>query len=231
MINWSTLPQGRLLADYSLWSANLAALGESIRATEPYADLYHIDVADAHFVPGLIFFPDLVAALRPLTDLPFHVHLMTEHPADLAPAFVDAGADIVTVHVDSENLDDAEAKTAIEIIRRNDRAAGVALQLETSTDVLEDLVDELSVVLMMGTPLGVKGVGLDDRAPERIRTVKKMLEARGLADAVKVSADGGIRDHTVPALRAAGADMITPGSLVFKSDDLAATTRWLHDQA
>jgi ribulose-phosphate 3-epimerase len=144
---------------------------------------------------------------------------------------VEAGADIVTVHADNGKENNAEVTNAIEMIRRKDRAAGVALELETSTDVLEDLLDELSLVLMMGTPLGVKGVGMDDRAPERIRTVKGMLEARGLAETVKVSADGGIRKHTVPALRAAGADMITPGSLVFKSEDLAATTRWLHVQA
>lgn len=219
---WSQLPQERLLADFSLWSADLAALGDSVRSTEPHADLYHIDVADAHFVPGLLFFPDLVAALRGVTEKPFHVHLMVEHPAALADAFLDAGADLITVHADN-----SEAFEVLEAVRSRGKSAGVALELEADPGIVEQFLDRISLVLMMGTPLGIKGVGMDDRAPDRIGTVKGMLEKRGLTDTVKVSADGGIREHTVPLLRSAGVDVITPGSLVFKSQDLAATTRWL----
>ncbi len=219
---WSRLPRQRLLADYSLWSADLAALGESIRATEPYADFYHIDVADAHFVPGLLFFPDLVAALRAHTETPLHVHLMTEHPAALAPAFLDAGADLLTVHADN-----SETSEAIDLVRSRGQSAGVAVELETDPRIVEKFADRISLVLMMGTPLGVKGVEMDDRAPDRVHAMKEMLAVRGLGSTVKVSADGGIREHTVPLLRAAGADMVTPGSLVFKSRDLAATTEWL----
>ena len=219
---WSELPQQRLLADFSLWSANLAALGESIQRTEPYADLYHIDVADAHFVPGLLFFPDLVAALREVTEKPFHVHLMVEYPAALAEAFLDAGADLITVHADN-----SEASEVLEAVRSRGKSAGIALELEMDPRLVEEFLDRISLVLMMGTPLGVKGVGMDDRAPDRIRTVKATLEKRGLTERVKVSADGGIREHTVPLLRSGGADMITPGSLVFRSRDLDATTQWL----
>lgn len=222
MSMWSALPQQRLLADFSLWSANLAALGESIQRTESYADLFHIDVADAHFVPGLLFFPDLVAALREVTEKPFHVHLMVEHPAALAEAFLDAGADLITVHADN-----SEASEVLEAVRSRGKSAGIALELEMDPRTVEEFLDRVSLVLMMGTPLGVKGVGMDDRAPERIRTVKAILEKRGLTERVKVSADGGIRKHTVPLLRSAGVDMITPGSLVFRSRDLDATTQWL----
>ncbi|NBB90356.1 MAG: ribulose-phosphate 3-epimerase [Spirochaetes bacterium] len=220
---WSRLPKERLLADYSLWSADLAALGESIRATEPYADLYHIDVADGHFVPGLLFFPELVAALRGHTETPLHVHLMTEHPAALAPAFLDAGADLLTVHADN-----SEAPEAIDLVRSRGRSAGVAVELETDPGIVKEFAESISLVLMMGTPLGVKGVEMDDRAVDRVRVAKDILAVRRLGSTVKVSADGGIREHTVPLLRAAGADVVTPGSLVFKSRDLAATTEWLH---
>ncbi len=87
---------------------------------------------------------------------------------------------------------------------------------------------QLDLVVMMGTLLGIKGVGLDERACARITEAKALIAHHGLAAQVKVSADGGIREQTVPLLRAAGADLITPGSLVFKSHDLEATTSWLH---
>lgn len=220
---WTTLPTERLLADYSLWSAQLGNLSESVAATEDYADLYHLDVADAHFVPGLLFFPDLVAALRPLTQKPFHVHLMTEKPETLVQDFLSAGADIVTVHAENKS-----AEEAIKLIRDAGKAVGLAVQLETPVAEVERFLPDLDLVVVMGTRLGIKGVGLDDQAAPRIREIKQLLAKHGLSDTVKVSADGGIRTHTVSQLRDAGADMITPGSLVFKSDDLGETTRWLH---
>ncbi|MGE5222074.1 MAG: D-allulose-6-phosphate 3-epimerase, partial [Omnitrophica WOR_2 bacterium] len=91
-------PGERLLADASLWSADFTRLGDEIRRVDGYADLYHFDVSDAHFVPGLLFFPDLVAALRPLTRKPFHVHLMADNPLSLIDDFVNAGADRITIH-------------------------------------------------------------------------------------------------------------------------------------
>ncbi len=90
------IPGDRFTAEFSLWSADLTRLGDDIRRTESVADLYHIDVADAHFVPGLLFFPDLVAALRPLTTRPFHLQLMVRDPAALIDDFVAAGADLIT---------------------------------------------------------------------------------------------------------------------------------------
>ena len=102
----TSLPSHHLLIDVSLWSANLSELGAEVKQVEPYADLFHLDVSDAHFVPGLLFFPDLVAALRPLTCIPFHVHLMTEHPLSLIDSFVDAGANLITVHAEPQVLQD-----------------------------------------------------------------------------------------------------------------------------
>ncbi len=217
------LPTHRLLADYSLWSANLANLAESIAATESHADLYHLDVADARFVPGLLFFPDLVAALRPLTAKLLHVHLMVVEPHRLIPEFLAAGADIITLHAENAQVGDSLA-----LIAAAGKAAGLALQLDTPIDAVRPHLTQLDLILMMGTPLGIKGVGLDDRACERLTAMQQLIRAEGRTDELLLSADGGIRDHTVPRLRAAGADMITPGSLVFKSTDLAATTAWLH---
>jgi ribulose-phosphate 3-epimerase len=223
---WSQLAQDRLLVDYSLWSADLANLAASIHRTEACADLYHVDVADGHFVPSLLFFPDLLAALRPLTAKPFHVHLMTQRPEHLVADFLKAGADIITVH--AENDQTAEV---INQVKQAGKAVGLAVQLHTPLELVADLLEDIDLVLMMGTLLGIKGVGLDDQAVPRLQAVRKLIDAQALRHRVKLSADGGIREHTVPQLRAAGADMITPGSLVFKSQDLYQTTAWLHSLA
>ncbi|WP_343416903.1 ribulose-phosphate 3-epimerase [Candidatus Flexifilum breve] len=223
MSRLQALPTGRLLADYSLWSADLANLANDVRRTEPFADVYHLDVADGQFVPSLLFFPDLVSALRPLTPKPFHVHLMTLNPARLIDDFAEAGADVITVH-----LENPELPAALEQIRARGLSAGIAIQLETPVEAVLPYLDQIEVIVMMGTKLGIKGVGLADEACPRITALSRLLTARGLRDKIKISADGGIREQTVPRLRAAGADMITPGSLAFKSPNLFETTLWLH---
>ena len=223
MFSWSSYPNDRLLLDVSLWSANLTALGGEVARTAPYADLFHFDVSDARFVPGLLFFPDLVAALRPLTSRPFHAHLMTADPAALVPAFAHAGADILTVHAE---LGPAVAP-ALDAIHSAGKGAGLALGLDVAPEAIIPYLDRLDLVVMMGTRLGVKGQDLDASACDRLRSVRRLLTQRGVTDRIRVFADGGIRHHTVPALRAAGADGIVPGSLIFGSSELAATVATL----
>jgi ribulose-phosphate 3-epimerase len=220
---WTAWPD-RLLSDVSLWSANLAALGAEIKRMEPYADLFHLDVADAHFVPGLLFFSDLIEALRPWTNVPFHVHLMTEHPTEHIPAFVEAGANLITVHYENG----AEAATAIEQIHQRGLAAGLALQLKTPPEVVVPYLDEVQLILLMGTSLGVKGQSLDPSTFIRLQTIRHIVRTAGYEGQVKIGVDGGIREQTVSFLRQAGADLVVPGSLVFKSDQLAQTFQWLH---
>jgi len=94
---WNIRPGGRLVTEVSLWSADLANLARDIERLSPYADVFHLDVADAHFAPDLLFFPDLVRALRAHTERPFHVHLMMERPSKMVDRFVEAGADLITV--------------------------------------------------------------------------------------------------------------------------------------
>lgn len=220
---WTSWPE-HLLADVSLWSADLATPGAEVKRMEPYADLFHLDVADAHFVPGLLFFPDLIAALRPWTDVPFHVHLMTEHPASQVSAFAEAGANLITVHYENG----AEAFMAIEQIHRRGLAAGLALQLETPPEVIAPYLDEVQLILLMGTRLGVKGQSLDPNTYTREQTVRQIIRDSGYEGRVKIGIDGGIREQTVPFLRNAGADLVVPGSLAFKSDHLDQTFQWLH---
>jgi ribulose-phosphate 3-epimerase len=221
---WSKLPKQRLLTDASQWSADLGALAQEVRRMEPYTDLFHLDIADANFVPGLLFFPDLVAAIRPCTEKPFHVHLMVERPLELVEDFVRAGADIVTLHLENRR----QLESGLDKIHATGASAGIAIQLDSDVSDLIPYLDRIELVVLMGTLLGIKGASLDERVLGRIERVKRILAEREASDRIKISADGGIRVETVPKLRQAGADIITPGSLLFKSQDLEQTTSWIH---
>lgn len=204
-----------LWLDVSLWSADLANLEQEIRRLEPWADSFHIDVADGHYVPTLLFFPDLIARLRPLTQLPFHVHLLCTRPQDLLPAILAAGADRVTIPVEIGK----RASSAVDYVREQGKQAGVSLELDTPVRAVLAFRQRIDTLTLMGTRSGVKGCDLDETACDRVS------EARAILDGVdiRVVCDGGIRQHTVPLLRASGAEGIVPGSLICKAEDIAAT--------
>jgi len=223
---WQQFTPSRLLVEASLWSADFTRLAEEIQRVEPYADMYHFDVSDGHFVPGLLFFADLVAALRPLTQRPFHVHLMTTNPFNHIADFISAGADMITVHAENGPL----APAALDAARRAGAAAGLALGLDVTPETIEPYLDLVSLVLVMGTPMGVKGMSPSGHVYNRVKKLKAMIHREGLEEQVKVFADGGIRENTVPKLRASGADGVIGGSLVFKSSSLPETFTWLHSQ-
>lgn len=212
----------RLLVEVSLWSADLANLAAAIQRLEPLADSFHLDVSDGRFTPSLLFFPDLVRALRPHTNLPFHVHLMVERPTTLIADFVAAGADTITVHLESGK---GEATAAIEAIRCAGRSAGLALGLETPVAAVQPYLSRIECLLLLGTEPGVKGHDLVPQACARLAEARRMLDETNAS--VPLVADGGIRRHTVPLLRRAGADVVVPGSLVFQSENLEETFRWL----
>ena len=211
-------PGMRLQAEVSLWSADLANLAAAIRRVEPLADSFHLDVSDGRFTPNLLFFPDLVRALRPHTNLPFHVHLMVERPTTLISDFVAAGADTITVHLESG---EAEAAASIEAIHGAGRSAGLALRLETPVAAVQPYLGRIECMLLLGTEPGVKGHDLAPQACARLAEARRMLG--GGSGRVRLVADGGIRRHTVPLLRRAGADVVVPGSLVFQSENLEDT--------
>lgn len=215
------LPRGRLAIDVSLWSADLGALAAEVQRMTPYADLLHIDASDTRFVREPLFFPDLVAALRPHTTVPFHVHLMAQRPVDLVEPFARAGADLITVHAEAD-----EVGVALHRIRDCGKAAGLALTLDTPPETVAADLDAIDAVVMIGTPLGTKGSSMHPTAPGRIAALRRVLAAAG-GGGVVVFADGGIRAETVPTLAGAGADVVVAGSLLLGSPDPAATTRWL----
>jgi ribulose-phosphate 3-epimerase len=204
----------------SLWSADLANLAAEVRRVEPYSDRFHLDVADGRYVPTLLFFPDLVKALRPHTRVPFEVHLMTSDPAAWVDPFLEAGADGITFCLDSA----ADPGGLLKAIKARGRRAGVSLLLSEPVELLAPLWGDLDVVTVMGTAVGLKGASLDASVPGKIRRAREEVRRRGLR--TEVEADGGIRRETVPLLRAAGADWVVAGSLLFGGDP-AGLRRWL----
>ena len=206
----------------SLWSADLTHLAAEIKRVEPYSERFHIDVADGHYVGTLLFFPDLVKAMRKCTDRPFEVHLMTTDPLRWVEPFVDAGADSIIFFLDAAD----NPAEVIRSVQARQKRVGISLRIEDSLDLLEPYWDQLDTLTIIGTAIGIKGAGLDESVPGKIQRARSIIDSRGLR--AEIEADGGIRRHTVPLLHDAGADLIVPGSLMF-GEDPPAMRAWLND--
>src|SRR5258708_24835037 len=204
----------------SLWSADLTNLAAEIQRVEPYSERFHLDVADGHYVKTLLFFPDLVKAMREFTRRPFEVHLMTTDPLSWVEPFVEAGADSLIFFLDAGS-DPAEV---IRAARASGKQVGISLRIEEPLDLLEPYWDQLDVLTIIGTAIGIKGAGLDESVPGKIQRARSIIANHGYH--TEIEADGGIRRHTVPLLAQAGADYIVPGSLMF-GEDPAAMRAWL----
>jgi len=217
------LPRTRLVAEYSMWSADLIHLADELVRIAPHADILHVDVADGHFAPALLFFPDLVARLRNKTALPIHVHLMVADavlPSQI-DQFAEAGADLISLHVENAN-----AGAGLDRIAAHGVKAGMVLRVETPVAEAVRWLDRLDMLTLLGTAIGVKGQGLDPTATARLQEAGSLITAAGRR--IVLAADGGIRDTTVPLLRGAGAETVVMGSLAFGAPDLAERMRWLH---
>ncbi|MBZ9935761.1 ribulose-phosphate 3-epimerase [Mesorhizobium sp. BR1-1-16] len=222
---FEALPKDRLLAEFSLWSADLGRLAEDVARVDPFVDIYHVDVADGHFSPALLYFPDLLVAVRKVTAKPVHVHLMVEDAILGAQIeqFAEAGADLISIHAENGNLD-----AGLDLIARLDLPSGIVLKLETPVAAVADYLDRISLLTLLGTRIGVKGQGLDPSATTRLREAAKLIERAGRTGDLRLAADGGIRDNTVPDLRSSGAETIVMGSLAFGAPDLPARIDWVH---
>lgn len=218
------LPTDRLLAEMSVWSADLAHLADDITRVDELADIYHIDVADGHFTPSMLFFPDLVAALRKVTTKPLHVHLMVSDAILLEQIdqFAEAGADIISIQGENQPIEQALAR-----IEHHGCAAGMVLQLHTPVSDLTPYLSRLAFVTLLGTRMGVKGQGLADEAYDRLQQARRLIQDSPAQQHIFLAADGAIREHTVPELRRSGADTVVMGSLAFNAPDYPATMNWI----
>lgn len=204
----------------SLWSADLSRLADEIRRVEPHSERFHLDVADGHYVPNLLFFPDLVKALRAHTARPFEVHLMVTDPLSWVGPFIEAGADGIIFCFDSAR----DPGRVLAAIKAAGKSAGVSLLIGEPLEVLQPYWKQLDVLTLVGTAMGIKGASMDAAIPAKVRHARQLIGAQKLTTEIEV--DGGIRRETVPLLKASGADTIVPGSLMFKEDP-ASMRRWL----
>jgi ribulose-phosphate 3-epimerase len=204
----------------SLWSADLANLAAEIQRVEPYIERFHLDVADGHYVASLLFFPDLVKALRKHTTRPFEVHLMTKDPPAWVDAFVEAGADGVIYCFDSL----ADPASAIHRVKALGKFVGISLLVTEPISQLDRYWSSIDQVTIVGTPMGTKGTSMDPSIPAKIREARAAIEQRNAQ--VEIEVDGGIRWNTVPLIHGAGADWIVPGSLLF-GEEPATMRQWL----
>jgi ribulose-phosphate 3-epimerase len=204
----------------SLWSADLGRLADEIRRVEPFSERFHLDVADGHYVPALLFFPDLVKSLRRHTRLPFEVHLMTTDPLAWLDPFIDAGADILIFCFDSTR----DPVAVLREIKARGKKAGVSLLIQETVDCLESCWPHLDILTLCGTAMGIKGASMDAGVPGKIRAARAALAQRGLS--IDIEIDGGIRRGSVPLVAAEGADFIVPGSLMF-GEDPKTMRQWL----
>lgn len=202
----------------SLLSCDFSKMGEeTVRIDKAGADLVHLDVMDGHFVPNITIGPAIISSLRKYTKLPFDVHLMIEHPLDYIDAFADAGADIITFHIESDS--DAE-KTIDKILSRGIKA-GLVIKPATPAEAVFPYLDKLYMVLVMTVEPGFGGQSFMADMLPKVSAIKAECLKRGLD--VLVEVDGGVSEKNVGLCADAGVDICVSGSTVFKSADMAKT--------
>jgi ribulose-phosphate 3-epimerase len=195
----------------SILTADFANLGAEVRAVaEAGADWLHIDVMDGRFVPNLTMGPLLVASLRPHISLPIDAHLMVENADALIPAFVEAGADFITVHVEAC----PHLHRTVQHIKQLGAKAGVALNPATPLIVLEDILPDLDLVLLMSVNPGFGGQTYITQTTAKIARLRQQLALRELNE-VEIQVDGGIKAHNIGMIAEAGATVAVVGSAVF----------------
>ena len=196
----------------SILSADFARLGEQIdEVARAGADYIHVDVMDGHFVPNITIGAPVVASIRPVTSLPLDVHLMIEHPERYIAQFAEAGADIITVHVEAS----PRLHTTIRLIKELGAKAGVSINPPTPPGVVEEFLPHVDLVLVMSVNPGFGGQPFIPETLPRIANIRKMLDDRTLRAELEV--DGGINADNAPDIVRAGANVLVVGNSIFRA--------------
>ena len=209
----------------SILSADFANLERDIRRIDT-ADYVHVDVMDGLFVPNITIGIPVVKSIRPTTALPLDVHLMIDRPVRYVETFCQAGADIVTVHVEA----DTEENTgkALELIRSQGKRPGVVIKPGTPAEAVLPFLDQCAMVLVMTVEPGFGGQAFMPDMMDKVRAIRGWIDSRGLDCELEV--DGGIGPATAPVAATAGANLLVVGSAVDKVADIPGRIRELRGQ-
>lgn len=208
----------------SILSADFSRLGEEIEAvTRGGATILHVDVMDGHFVPNLTIGLPVVKSLARATELPIDAHLMISEPGRYAQQFVEAGASMVSVHLEA----DAHLHRTLAAIRAAGAQAGVVLNPATPIESLSEALPFADYVLVMSVNPGFGGQKFIETATDKVRRLRRMIDERQLA--VRIEIDGGIDLENIASVVAAGAEIIVAGSAIFGAPDPEAAVRGLRE--
>ena len=198
----------------SILSCDFAVMGEETKRMENAgADYIHLDVMDGHFVPNITFGAPVIKAIRPYSALPFDVHLMRDHPYDYIDDFADAGADIITFHVESKS----DIKATIDKIKEKGIKPGLVIKPKTPASAVFPYLKDIFMVLVMTVEPGFGGQSFMEDMLPKLREIRAEAERQG-AD-ILLELDGGINDKTIAKAAAAGGDICVSGTGVFKAPD------------
>ena len=198
----------------SLLSAEFSALGEAASLAERGgADLIHVDVMDGHFVPPITFGSAVVKSLKKSTALPLDVHLMVSNPWQQAEQFLEAGADMISFHIEAT----PHPYVIYQRVRKAGRRVGISLNPMTPAEAIRDSLPYVDFVLVMSVSPGYGGQPFIPETLVKIETIRKWVEEKGLT--VPIEVDGGVTTKTIPSLKEAGAEIFVAGSAIFGAPD------------
>jgi len=210
----------------SILSADLLQLEKQVTAlAENGADYIHVDVMDGHFVPNLTFGPNMVKALKRITDIPLDVHLMISNPDQYIEAYAKAGADILTVHQEACT----HLHRTIQSIHNQGIKAGVSLNPATSLSTIENVLDDMDLLLIMTVNPGFGGQKFIPQGIKKIAEARKLIDAAGRDILLEV--DGGVDTQTVESIVRAGANVLVSGSTIFGRPDIVEAMQELKTKA
>ena len=202
----------------SILSADFSILGAEIKSVEDAgADWIHVDVMDGHFVPNITIGPLIVEAARRSTSLPLDVHLMIENPERYIADFTKAGADLISVQVEAC----VHLNRTIQMIKESGIRAGVVLNPSTPLSAVDWVLEDVDFIMIMSVNPGFGGQNFIPNSLDKIRTLRKMLQDRGLEALIEI--DGGVNEKTIKDISDAGADVFVAGSAIFKSTSYQKT--------
>ena len=198
----------------SILAADFSKLAEEVKCVDSLgADYIHIDVMDGHFVPNITLGPGIVKCLRPHTELPFDVHLMIENPDQYIKDFKEAGADIITVHVEACR----HLHRTLQLIKQYEMQCGVVLNPHTPLEMIKHVLQEVVWILIMSVNPGFGGQTFITDSLNKIATLNQWRQEQNLSYVIEV--DGGVNEETARLCEEAGADVVVAGSAVFNAVD------------